>query len=164
MEMKITIAFFFVTLSQITLCQGVKSEIQLIGDVKLISIAKVFTASEHKLDTCDTGLGWLNICRIDGKPWFGGDAGLDLPKYQLSSLILEFKNKSIKLDVSQMFEPAYNGILQRDQLKITKTRDGFVLDAYFSDGAGTYVAQWKIKNGISNRTVLTKDESQFWMN
>ncbi len=159
--MKIPLILLLTIFSQITLCQGIKSEIQLNEYAKLIGIAKIFNVSEHKIDTCDTGLGWLTICRIDGKPWFGCDAGLDLPKYELSSLILEIENRSIELNVSQMYEPAYMGILQKDHFRISKTKDGLILDGHFSDGAGTYRAQWKIRNGNSKRTLLTKEESEF---
>jgi hypothetical protein len=62
-----------------------------------------------------------------------------------------------------MYNPAYEGRLQKDQFKLTKTKNGYTLDGYFSDGAGTYVAKWEIKNGKSKRTILSKDESDFWM-
>jgi hypothetical protein len=161
--MKTISIILFAAISQIILSQDVISEIQLTKDIKLICCAKIFNVLEHKIDTCNTGLGWLDICKIDGKPWFGCDAGLDLPDYELSRLSLEIASKFIKLDVSQMYNPAFKGILQRCQFKLSKIHEGYILYGYFSDGAGYYEAQWEIKKGNSKRTVLSKNESDFLM-
>ena len=161
--MKTIYIMLFATISQINLCQDVISDLQLTKDIKLIGVAKIFIVSEHKIDTCDSGLGWSDICKIDCKPGFGCDVGLDLPEYELSSLSFEIASKPIRLDVSQMYNPAYKGKLQKGQFKLSKTKEGYILYGYFSDGTGTYVAQWEIIKGNSRRTVLSKDESDFWM-
>src|SRR5688572_14875200 len=64
------------------------SKIELEKNIYLEASVEKFDAKKHKLDTCDTGLGWEMICLIDNKVWFGSDDGLGIPKYQLSKLTL----------------------------------------------------------------------------
>ena len=60
-----------------------------------------------------------------------------------------------------MFNPNFSGYLDENQFKLVKYNDYFILYSFFSDGAGSYSAHWKIKNDIAERIVLSNDEKYF---
>ena len=125
-----------------------------------------FNSSNHQIEYCKNEYQDATyICSIDNKLWYGSDFRMDLPKYELKSLIFFVEKKLIKLDVSQMFNPNLNGELIADQFKLEKKDNYYILYGYFSDGAGTYTTNWKIKNGKSERGKLSNDEEDFnWQN
>jgi hypothetical protein len=121
-----------------------------------------FDSTKHAYDTCDTGFGWKAICLIDGKPWFGSDAGMSLPRNQIIKMSIKIKNKEVPLDVTGMFNANWNNELRKEQFKIQKTEVGYLLSAYFSDGAGTYGAKWLIIKNTSIRTIISNEENVIW--
>lgn len=134
-----------------------------VGEKIIVSANIVsFDSAKHTYDMCDTGLGWKAICLIDGKPWFGSDAGRDLPRNQIKRMSINIQEQEIQLDVSGMFNPNYENQLRKEQFKIKKTETGYLLSAYFSDGAGTYVAEWLIVKGTSVRTKISSEENVMW--
>ena len=84
----ITFSLFFVLLAGQILAQRKISSVDLNNQVTLTALIETFDSSKHLYDTCDSGLGWKSICLIDGKIWFGSDAGMKLPNNQLISLAL----------------------------------------------------------------------------
>jgi len=60
-----------------------------------------------------------------------------------------------------MFNPNFSGTLFESQFKLKRYKDYFILFAFFSDGAGSYSAHWKIENGKSERIVLSIEEEFF---
>lgn len=141
--------------------QSLSSKIELEKNIYLEASIEKFSAGNHKLDTCDTGLGWEMICLIDNKIWFGSDDGLALPKFQLTKLTISIFGIKVPLDVSGMFNPTYTGKLHPKQFFIEKDQPGYALYGYFSDGAGTYMALWKIVKGRSMRLKISRDEADF---
>lgn len=90
---------------------------------------------------------------------------MDFPKNELEKLSIYINNKSIKLDVSQIYNPNHTGELIEDQFKLEKHKEFYILYAYFSDGAGTYTTNWKIKDYKSERSKLSSNEIDFeWQN
>lgn len=125
-------------------------------------ITKAFKESEHKIEICDSESKWKYICKIDGKPWFGSDQGMEKPKDQLTKLTLKIENRLIDLDVTGMFNAGY---LSKLQFSFRKEGGTYKLYAFFSDGAGTYTAHWLIIDGSSIREVISNDERYFyWQN
>ena len=141
--------------------QTINSRIDLDKKIYLEASVMKFNPKEHKLDTCDSGLGWKMICLIDNNIWFGSDDGLALPQYQLTKLTISISGKKIPLDVTGMFNPTYTGKLFLRQFYIEKDQPGYALYGYFSDGAGTYMALWKIVKGKSMRLKISRDEADF---
>jgi hypothetical protein len=129
--------------------------IDINSSIKITGTIKAFEVQKHKIDTCDTGLGWKSICLIDNKPVFGTDN--DMPDNQLINLTIIIKNKEIPLNVDYMFNPNFE--LHKEQFKIKKCEVGQILTGIFSDGAGTYMVQWKIIKNKSFRFLITNDES-----
>ena len=128
-----------------------------------------FVASEHHLKACAGGAG---ACLIDGLVPFGTDG--EVPKTYVKSISASFKGQTYALDASQMFNAwtgrplevklsdgshfRYFGGRCEDRLNCT-------FRGLFSDGAGSFVAEWKVVNGTSQRTVLTwsNDVVNFFM-
>jgi hypothetical protein len=153
---KIAFLLFIITESY---AQTQSGEIELEKNVSLTWITKAFKDSEHKTEVCKTEFGWDFICKVDGKPWFGSDMGMEKPKDQLTKLTLKIENRIIELEVAGMFNAGY---LSRQQFSLRKEGEFYKLYAYFSDGAGSYTAHWLIINGSSIREVLSNDERYFY--
>ena len=60
-----------------------------------------------------------------------------------------------------MYNPRFGFELSSQQFKIIKKAHDYLLYGYFSDGAGSYTAHWKITNGKSFRLKISNDESDF---
>lgn len=60
-----------------------------------------------------------------------------------------------------MFNPNFISKLSIHQFKIEKEGNQYVLYGFFSDGAGTYTAHWKIVDAISIREVISNSEEYF---
>jgi hypothetical protein len=133
-------------------------KVELDSAITLTGEIVEFDKSAHTYDSCDTGVGWNAICLINGKPWFGGDAGLDLPRNKMKSLELNLYGQNIKLDVSGMYNPSFGNKLKLRQFEIQKEEMGYYLFGHFSDGAGSYMCQWKIVKGGSIRLKISNDE------
>jgi hypothetical protein len=138
------------------------STIKFDHNISLTAVIEPFIQSKHKYDTCDNGLGSKSICLIDGQIWYGNDLGLEMPKNQLTRLILRINENDINLDISGMFNPNLSGRLTKEQFKWKTTEDGYILYGYFSDGAGTYTAKWKIVRNKSIRQTISRDERDFY--
>jgi hypothetical protein len=141
--------------------QKINSKVELTKNISIEASGQEFKASDHKLDTCDTGQGWRMICLIDNKPFFGTDDGLDVPRFQLDQLTLFLDKKKIRLDVTGMFNPSFSGKINSRQFKLEKDQPGYILHGFFSDGAGTYTVHWKIIKGRSVRVLISGDEKYF---
>lgn len=141
--------------------QKTTSTVSLSDNIKVTGVIEKFDASKHKIDTCTNEFTFKHICRIDGKKWYGSDQGLELPRTQLKQLKIFINNKPISLDVSGMFNPRFGYELSEKQFKLVKKASQYLLYGYFSDGAGTYTAHWKISNGKSTRLKISNDEKDF---
>jgi hypothetical protein len=160
MRLLLIIAVFFFTTH--IFAQSVRSEVKLSSEITLRGVIEKFDVTKHKYDTCGTTLGWESICLIDGQIWYGCDAGLELPKNQLTELIITIGKQEITLDVSGMFNPNLENVLSANQFKWQPHETGYNLYGYFSDGAGTYTVHWKIVKNKSIKQVITTDERAFY--
>ena len=136
------------------------STVRLDSTIVLTGVIKKFVSKNHKVDTCNDEFGNRYICKIDGRKWFGSDQVLDLPRNQLISLSIKLKNVSIPLNVEGMFNPSH-GFLKKRQFKLKKLKAGYILYAFFSDGAATYTVYWKIDKEKSRRVKISNDEADF---
>lgn len=138
--------------------------IDLADEINLRWRIKNFISENHKIEYCENQDAKY-ICKIDNNDWYGSDFKMDLPKNELKSLAIYIDEKYINLDVSQMFNPNNSGELEKNQFKIKKVNDLYILYGYFSDGAGTYTTSWKIRNGKSERNKISNNEEDFvWQN
>lgn len=131
------------------------------NDIKLHWTIKAFNEKEHQIKICKNDLGAQYICAIDNAIWYGSDIPVDKPKNQLTNLVLEIGINKIILDVSSMFNPNFSGELSKHQFKIEKEGNQYVLYGFFSDGAGSYTAHWRIIDNLSIREVISNSEEYF---
>jgi hypothetical protein len=163
--MKILSALILILSFSVAKGQKTSSTVSLSDNIKLTGVIEQFDASKHKIDTCTYEFTFKHICRIDGRKWYGSDQGLELPRTQLSQLKIYINNKPVSLNVSGMFNPRFGYELSEQQFKLVKKGVTYLLYGYFSDGAGTYTAHWKVSNGKSVRLRISNDEKDFaWQN
>jgi hypothetical protein len=93
---------------------------------------------------------------INGRPIFGTDG--DLPKYMLAKATLTIGKNKYDLTVDHMYNPWFGDRPSDRFYKLKKDGTVIKLTGLFSDGAGTYGAEWLIIGKSSIRTILTKDE------
>ena len=110
-----------------------------------------FHAKKHKVKKCQI-LDWSGVCLIDEKPVFGTD--WELPINQLIKATVKIGSNTINLDVSCMYNP-FLGKPDRQNFIVEEVEGGYLIRGSFSDGAGSYEAEWFI---IQNRSVRTKLE------
>ena len=86
----------------------------------------------------------------------GADGGM--PETILKQAVVEFDGQHVPLDTSCMFNPWFaepNG----PGFGVRSTGNELRLRGWFSDGAGSYVAEWLVVPDASVRTILTNDEA-----
>jgi hypothetical protein len=99
-----------------------------------------------------------SVCRINGHVPFGISFGL--PKTYVRKISISFKERSYLLDVSNMYNAwgsrplEYPGKIRYFGGKCSDINN-CQIRGLFSDGAGSFVAEWRIVNGRQVRTVLT---------
>ncbi len=157
MRYRILFLFLFPTLLHAQTRQG---ELSLSEDVSLRWKSELFIASQHKVETCRDTSGSY-VCAIDGAVLYGLDRGMDLPRNQLTQLIVAIGHIRIELDVRNMFNISYDGTLHATQFKIQKEGAYIRLYGFFSDGAGTYTVHWRIENNMAIREVISDEERYF---
>ena len=158
--------FLLILLSNFnSIAQVTKGEILFENNIKLHWTIKTFNEKEHQIKICKNDFGVQYICAIDNAIWYGSDIPVDKPKNQLTNLVLEIGKNKIIFDVSSMFNPNFSGELSKHQFKIIKKGNQYFLYGFFSDGAGTYTAHWRIVDTISIREVISNLEEHFsWQN
>lgn len=126
-----------------------------LGDgISLQMTVASFDAKKHRIKKCQI-LDWSGVCLIDGKPVFGTD--WELPKNQLIKASIKIGSQTINLDASCMFNPFF-GNPDRQNFTIKTVEGGYLVRGSFSDGAGTYEAEWLIIDNSSIRTKLQNKE------
>ena len=139
------------------------STVKIADNVYVTAEIDEFKLAEHSIDTCAEGIGNKYICRIDGKMWFGGGQELDIPRNKFYKLKLSYGNTHLRLDISDMYNSSYEGLIYKDQFKWRSEGNIYFLNAAFSDGAAAYSVQWRIEKGKSVRTYIESDMAEFFI-
>ena len=114
---------------------------------------EIFDPKKHLIEYKDNF-----VISIDNSPLFGTDGGI--PKYKISKAILKIGKKTYNLQTDNMYNPWFGDYLNEEFFKIIHHSENYhILKAVFSDGAGTYAAEWLIEWNSSIRAILTKDET-----
>jgi hypothetical protein len=93
---------------------------------------------------------------INGSPIFGTDGGY--PKYTLTGAHLKIGRKHYDLESDHMYEPWFGDGPNINSFKLKYDGSEMRISGLFSDGAGSYGAEWLIVGNSVIRTILTKDE------
>jgi hypothetical protein len=97
-------------------------------------------------------------CFINGHVPFGVAFGL--PETYVKSILVSYQGQSYSLEVSDMYDAwggrplEHKGVVRYFGGKCFSTKD-CQFRGLFSDAAGSFVAEWRIVNGMPIRTVLT---------
>jgi hypothetical protein len=131
------------------------AEFVLPSGVRVKIVESAFTAGQFKLAGCgDADSG----CLINGKMPFG--AFNRLPATYVKRITVSYRGRSHSLDASDMYDAwgsrplEFKGGIRYFGGQCADTKNcGF--RGLFSDGASTFVAEWRIVDGVSTRTVMT---------
>lgn len=114
-----------------------------------------FDKANFKVEGCS---GRAPHCKINDHIPFGTD--LSLPKTYIKSMVVSFDGTKHQLDTTNMYNAwgrrplEYKGTIRYFGGKC-HNKNSCQFRGLFSDAAGSFVAEWKIINGIPTRTVLT---------
>ena len=158
--MKSATVFACILAPFISLAQSNSGTIALSDSITLSWTIKVFIQKEHQISYCNDGYQKY-LCKIDNKEWFGDERSEALPVNQLVKLALKIGNRSYNLLTTKMFNPNFSGQLYKHQFNIKKYDKYYMLYSFFSDGAGTYIARWKIFNDRAVRVLISNKEEDF---
>ena len=131
------------------------STFTLPSGVQIKIVEKPFSKSLFKISSCGD---YRPACRINGRAAFG--AVDEIPKTFVSMISVLYQGHSYLLDSSGM----YNAWGRRTFETKGGARyfGGWCYNAnycqfrgLFSDGGGSFAAEWQVVNGVSTRTVLT---------
>lgn len=136
-------------------CAAPDVEFVLPSGVRVQIVERPFAEGHFKMSGC---LKVNQACLINGHVPFGSD--LDLPKTYVKRITASYQGHSYSLDASDMYDAwgrrplEFKGGIRYFGGGCADPKScGF--RGIFSDGAGTYVAEWRVVNGVSVRTVLT---------
>ncbi|NJY64288.1 hypothetical protein HC174_16215 [Salinimicrobium sp. CDJ15-81-2] len=149
--MKVKIIFIFLFSTVICSGQTDKVAIQFNDTTSLELVKADFERTNKKIDYLDEQF----VVGIDDSILFGTDG--ELPSSILKEAILKVGNKIYYLDVQNMYNPWFKGINEHF-FNFKREGNRFHLTGLFSDGAGTYAAEWLIIGTSSIRTLITDDE------
>jgi len=155
----IIISILFIGFISITFSYGQsrKYEVVFKKNIKLQIEVSDFDSTKHVISR-KMIFDWSAIYKIDNKLIFGTD--WDMPITKLDKMTLKISKFKVKLDVSSMYNPWFGDAPLQQEFKLIPIEGGYNLVGSFSDGAGSYVAEWKNINDLSIRTSLSNDESE----
>lgn len=110
--------------------------------IEITVTEKKFEATKHKFNYSKENKKVITL--IDNKIYYGTDG--ELPKTQYHNIKVKIKNKVIELPNSataNLYEPS----LDKVTVNYDKANDRIFISSYNSDGAGGYIAVWKIEKG-----------------
>jgi len=117
-----------------------------------------FNPKNHTLENCEDP---TTPCKIDGLFPYG--TAFDLPKTYLKEMSLMIGGEKYSLDVTGMYDAWGNRPLEYEgSVRYLGAhcydKHYCTLRGLFSDAAGSFVAEWKVINGESIRTILTSSD------
>ncbi len=151
----IFILYLAIHTSNIVVGQTRKFEVDFNKKIKLHIETSDFDSLKHKITRTSIN-GWSAVYQIDGQLVFGTDWGI--PDTKLDKMILTIGNDKIKLDVSTMYNPWIGNYCNAHYFELKPIEGGYLLIANFSDGAASYITEWKIIKDKSVRTMISVDE------
>lgn len=131
--------------------QSNKIQIKLNDSISLTLEKSDFKLTDQKIDY------YKNFpIGINSKIIFGTDG--ELPKSQLTNAQLKIGEKIYILEIDGMYNPWFGNGINETLFRLDIQNGEIKLGGIFSDGAGSYGAEWIIYKNSSIRTILSKDE------
>jgi hypothetical protein len=152
--MKTVIALTLAAISTLALADT-EAAFTLPSGVNIKIVEAPFDKKSFNVSGCtDTG----DVCLINGRIPLG--AASSLPKTYVKSIEVSYRKQSYLLDVSDMYDAwggrplEYKGTIRYFGGKCSDQKN-CQFRGIFSDGAGSFVAEWRIVGGVPTRTVLS---------
>jgi hypothetical protein len=152
MKNSITISIFVLLLSSMSYGQVDRAIIHLNDTIQIELFRVKFDKTDKVFEFYDSKY----ILSINGVPLLGTDG--DYPKYQLSKALLTIGNYKYELQVDNMYNPWFGEKPNDNMFRYTIDGTEIRIKAAFSDGAGSYGAEWLIAGHSSIRSILTNNE------
>lgn len=108
----------------------------------------------EKNNVTDCGDGY--ICLINNIPFWGTDG--KLPKTHLTKASVNINNNTIELDTTGMYNPLLSESNKANYSATHYFDDAWKIRGRFSDGAGSYYAEWLVNKTGSIRILLGDSE------
>jgi hypothetical protein len=150
-----TVVAFILAVASVSVFADTEASFTLPSGVIVKITEAAFQKKLFKVSGCT---GSNAICRINGHTPVG--SALELPKTYVKRILVSYQDQSYSLDASDMYDAW--GKRPLEVAGAVRYFGGKCSDAkncqfrgLFSDAAGSFVAEWQIVNGLSNRTVLT---------
>ncbi len=150
--MKIQIILLFLFAFSVCTAQTDRTIIQLNDSTSLELVKADFEPINKNIEYIHKNIA----VGIDGAVFFGTDGGL--PVSVLIEAKLTIGDKVYHLNVQNMYNPWFGESINRVLIQIKTTGNQSRLRGIFSDGAGTYGAEWLVIGNSHIRTILSKDE------
>jgi len=133
---------------------GEKSASMTVKDVgSLHFITATFKPDKHKIKYCGDYL-----CIIDSSLFFGSDG--KKPTTITKHFYFKFKDIKVNLNVKGMFDTGITPENISQRISVSHYwGDFYKVAGHFSDGAGSYIAQWIVSKDGSIRTHLSDMET-----
>lgn len=144
----LTLSFLF---SVLGFSQTDSFSISLNDTIKLNLVREVFSPQKHSIEFLNN----IDLL-IDNQVVFGTDG--EIPKYYLKSAEIKIKGQVIKLETQSIYNPWFGNRPNQNFYRIIQDGTHLKVKGLFSDGAGTFGAEWLIIGSSSVRTILTYDE------
>lgn len=125
---------------------------KLNNKVGITFIESDFSKARYKITDC----GDSYICLINNKPFWGSDG--KTPQTTLSKAYVTIKNNMIELDTTGMFNPSINTANKVNYSAEHYFNDAWKIRGRFSDGSGSYFAEWLVNKSGSIRILLGDSE------
>jgi hypothetical protein len=143
----------FLALYGALLAAETKSEFVLANGVKISIVEDIFDATKHDIKKCKND---FFICYIDENEPFGASWGT--PKTYIKNITVTYQGEVYKLDSSNMYN-AWGHRLEHAPYSSyfmgeCKDKYNCTFRGMFSDAGTAFMAEWKIINGESLRTVM----------
>lgn len=136
-----------------TQAKTIEVGIKGIGSIKVY--VEKFVPEKHTIESRGD-----YTCLIDGHPFFGSDG--KIPSEKISKILFSGKDFTTELDASAMYDPNVNSDNIKMKLDAVHYWGQFYkVTGRFSDGAGSYIAEWIVTKGGSLRTHIGDIESLY---
>jgi hypothetical protein len=131
---------------------GVTTTIKLEDGISLVFEEITYDRNTDLPTDCGDGF----ICLVNNQPLWGADG--KLPATKLGKAIVKINTAEIQLDTSGMYDPLISADRKSQYEVIHYYGDMWKVRGCFSDGAGTYFAEWLVTKAGSMRILIGDSE------
>jgi hypothetical protein len=149
--MRVLLSIMSLIIAVQTFGQHKEVKLKLTENVVLTLVKDTFDPKGKNVEMSDNV-----VISIDHKLVFGTDG--EVPRTYLKKATLTIGTKSYDLQVDGMYDPWLEDYFNEKVFSLNSEGPKYRIRGIFSDGAGSYAAEWVVYGQGSIRTILTDDE------